>query len=127
MWNRKHNSKTKISAHTYVKNWKIVSIPIKVHPSAEYCNSGGLECQYLRYKDAEQKQPYCAWNLEYRGMDKGSISNGVPSTKGPLKIAETTGFILKAHFCIGLREDYYNANNTWENTLTINDPPDEDE
>jgi len=127
MWNRKHNSNIKISAHTFVKNWKIVNLPIKVHPSAEYCNSGGLECQYLRYKDIEKKQPYCGWNLEYRGRDMGSIPYCKPSTKGPLQISNKTGFVLKARFCRDLSESYNNSRNTWENTQTINDPPDEDE
>jgi hypothetical protein len=127
MWNRKHNSNIKTSAHTFIRNWKVVNLPIKVHPSAEYCNSGGIECQYLRYKDVEKKQPYCAWNLEYRGRDMGNAANGEPSTKGPLQIADKTGFVLKARFCRDLGESYYNSVGTWENTLTINDPPDEDE
>ena len=127
MWNRKHNGEEKTSAHSFVRNWKVVNLPIKVHPSAEYCNSGGLMCQYLRYKDPEQTKPYCAWNLEYRGKDMGSIFNGKPSTKGPLQISDKTGHVLKARFCRDFGENYYNGNNTWENTQTINDPPDEDE
>jgi len=123
MWNRKHNSNDKVSAHTYTKNWRVVLLPIKVHPSDEYCNTGGLDCQYLRFKDVDRTRPYCAWNLEYRGKDYGDISSGEPSTKHPLRYDDKTKQVFKCHFCRTLGRAYYQSQetNTWENTLTIHD------
>ena len=114
MWNRKHNSGQKISAHSFTRNWKTVNLPIKVHPSENYCDSGGLSCQYLRYKDAEHTKPYCAWNLEYRGS--------LYREKRPLQKDDKSGHILKAHFCRGLGNAYYSDTNTWENTHTTENP-----
>jgi hypothetical protein len=123
MWNRKHNEQEKISGHTFVKNWKLVNLPIKVHPSAEYCNSGGLKCQYLRFKDPDGKtNPFCAWNLEYRGIDARDDKGC--SQKKPLQYDDKQkNFIRKARFCAHLGESYYaNYGNSWENTTTVDDP-----
>ena len=129
MWNKKHNSDTKISGHTFTKNWKIAQLPIKVHPSEKYCNSGGIDCQYLRWKDAGKTQPFCAWNLEYRGVDK-MHENDTP-TKGPLKFDDKGSQVLKAAFCRRLRINYYsNEMDTWENTEidkpTVPEEPEEE-
>lgn len=123
MWNRKHNDGEKISGHTFIHNWKVVQLPIKVHPSADYCNSGGLQCQYLRFKDADGKTgPFCAWNFEQRGIDSRDRDTG-KSLKGPLQYDDKQkNFIRKARFCRRLSERGYNTTNTWENTTTVDDP-----
>lgn len=119
MWNKKHNDDTKVSGHTYTKNWKIVELPIKVHPSDMYCNSGGIDCQYLRYKDDERKHPVCAWNFEYRGHDYGEAGG---TAKKPLHFDEKQGFVVKAAFCRSLTVKHYgNKYHTWENTTKIGD------
>lgn len=130
MWNRKHNSTDKISGHTYVRNWKIAVVPIKVHPSDEYCNGGGVDCQYLRFKDPERKHPYCLWNLEYRGIDRARYRNDDPtfkSSKHPLLINATTNRVVKAEFCQSLGHHYGRDDNTWENTMTYKEETSQEE
>lgn len=113
-WNKKHNSQEKISSHSFTNNWKVVNVPIKVHPSEDYCNSGGIDCQYLRWKDVEKTVPFCAWNFEYRGSNL--------ERKGPLKQDARQPFVVKANFCRSLSRNHWYSENSWENTEIKSDP-----
>lgn len=89
-WNERHNSEEKQGTHTYKTNWQIAALPIKVHPSQDYCRHGGLDCQYLGFDDANE--PLCKLNLEFRGDPKAI-------TKQRLQKCEGSSDIQKAPLC----------------------------